>query len=82
METTSFKSPKNRFMAQITYSQPLTEIGSASTVTANSIDELKSRVNFYTEQVKRNNITSYIRISENLEDYPMFDWKEIENYNV
>ena len=26
METTSFKSPKNRFMAQITYSQPLTEI--------------------------------------------------------
>ena len=82
METKSFKSPKNRFMAQITYSQPLPEIGSCSTVTANSIDELKERVIFYTNQATKNNLTSNIRISENLKSYPEFEWVEKENYNV
>lgn len=37
METVSFKSPKNKYRASITYSKALPEIGSASSATANKI---------------------------------------------
>lgn len=80
MKTLSAKSPKNRFRASITYSKPLSEIGSSSSVMANDIETLKDRVLFYTKQASKNNTTSYITISENKSEYPFFNWVEVESY--
>lgn len=82
MKTTSFKSPKNKYRASITYSKALTEIGSASSATANEIDDLKSYIQFYIDQAHRNNAKCTIVISENLNEYPLFNWKEIEKYEA
>lgn len=80
--TTSFKSPKNKFRAAITYSKPLSEIGSCSSATANSIDDLKAHIQYYIDQANRNKVTCNIVISENMKQYPEFEWKEIEKYGA
>ena len=82
MKTTSFKSPKNKYRASVTYSKVLKEIGSVSSATANEIDVLKSHIQFYIEQAKKNKAKCFITISENLKQYPEFDWKEIERYEA
>ena len=82
MKTTSFKSPKNKYRASITYSKALTEIGSASSATANEIADLKGYIQFYIDQAHRNNATCLITISENLKQYPEFNWKQIEKYEA
>ena len=82
MKTTSFKSPKNKYRASVTFSKALKGIGSASSATANEIDELKSHIQFYIDQAHRNKATCFITISENLKKYPEFDWKEIERYEA
>jgi len=82
METKSFKSPKSKYRASVTYSKALKRIGSASSATANEIDELKSHIRFYIEQAHRNKATCFITISENLKKYPEFDWKEVESYKA
>ena len=80
METKSFKSPKNKYIASVSYSKALKEIGSASSATANEIDDLKAYIRFYIDQAQRNKATCFITISENLKKYPEFSWKEIEKY--
>ena len=83
MKTTSlFKSPKNKYRASVTYSKPLKGIGSVSSATANEIDILKSHIQFYIDQAKKNKATCFIQIYENLKQYPKFDWKEIERYEA
>ena len=80
METKSFKSPKNKYLASITYSKPIEGIGSGYSATANEIDILKSHIQFYIDQAKKNKATCFITIYENLKKYPSFDWKEIKKY--
>jgi hypothetical protein len=82
MKTISFKSPKNKIRAAITYSKPLKGIGSASSATANDVSVLKGHIQFHIDQAHRNNTTCLITISENLKQYPDFDWKEIEKYSA
>ena len=82
METKSFKSPENKYRASISYSKALKGIGSASSATANEIDELKSHIQFYIKQAHRNKATCFITISENLKQYPKFNWQEVENYKA
>ena len=82
MKTTSFKSPKNKFRAEVTYSKALAEIGSTSSATANEIEDLKKYIKLYIAQAHRNKATCLITISENLKQYPQFDWKQIEKYNT
>ena len=80
MKTTSFKSPKNKFRASITYSKALTEIGSSSSATANSVDDLKAYIQHYIDQAHNNSAKCTIVISENKSEYPLFNWVEIEKY--
>ena len=79
---TTFKSPKNKYRASVSYSKPIKEIGSVTSATANEIDELKSYIQFYIDQAKKNKATCFITISENLKQFPEFDWKEIEKYEA
>lgn len=74
------KSPKNRFVAEINYSKPLSEIGSASRTGAMTVESVKHQAKFYTNQAKRNNVTSTVVIKENKKVYPEFEWVEIERY--
>ena len=82
METTSFKSPKNKYRASVYYSKTLKGIGSVTSATANEVVDLKSHVRFYIEQAHRNKATCFVTIYENLKKYPFFDWKEIERYKA
>ena len=82
METKSFKSPKNKYRASVTYSKALKGIGSESSATANEINDLKSHIQFYIDQAHRNKVTCFITIFENLKQYPLFKWEEIEKYEV
>ena len=82
MELQSFKSPKNKYRASVTYSKALKGIGSANSATANEVVDLKSYIQFYIDQAHRNKATCFVRIYENLKKYPFFDWKEIEKYEV
>ena len=83
MKTKSlFKSPKNKYRASITYSKPLKGIGSASSATANEVVDLKSHIQYHIDQAHKNKATCFITIYENLKQFPKFDWKEIEKYEV
>jgi len=75
-------SPKNKFRAQINYSEPLKGIGSVSSATANTIEDVKHKAQFYIDQAKRSNVKCYIQITENTLTYPAFNWVTIENYEV
>lgn len=74
------RSPKNRFRAEVTYSKSLSEIGSVTAVGGNTIEEAKSRLDFYVKQAKRNGAKCHVVISENLATYPKFNWVKIEEY--
>ena len=80
MKTTSFKSPKNKYRASVSYSKALKGIGSVSNATANEVVDLKSYIQYYIDQAHRNKAKCFITISKNLKKYPDFDWKEIERY--
>lgn len=82
MKTQSQKSPKNKFVAEINYKKPLSEIGSASRVGAMTLEDVKHQAIFYTDQAKRNNTTSTVVIKENKKVYPEFEWVEIERYEA
>ena len=82
MKTKKFKSPKNKYLASITYSKALEGIGSASSATANELVDLKSYIQFYIDQAHSNKATCFITIYENLKQYPFLDWKEIESYKA
>ena len=82
MKTTSFKSPKNKYRAEVSYSKSLKGIGSVSSATANNINELKQHIQFYIKQAHRNDATCFVAISENTKQYPEFNWEEIEKYKA
>ena len=82
MKATSFKSPKNKYRASVTYSKALKEIGSVSSATANEIDYLKAYIQHYIDQAHRNKAKCFITIYENTKQYPEFNWKEIEKYEA
>lgn len=71
------KSPKNKYYAEINFSQPLPGIGGTFSCTSDSIDEAKNMVETV---AKNNNSTGYIAIRENKKKYPEFDWITIERY--
>ena len=79
-EETTPKSPKNRFVAEINYKKPLSEIGSSSRIGAMNIEDVKQQAKFYTEQAKRNKTSSTVVIKENKKVYPEFEWVVIERY--
>ena len=75
-------SPKNKYRAQINYSEPLEGIGSVSSVTANTLEDVKQKTKHYIDQAKRSNVKCYILITENIFSYPAFNWKVVETYEL
>lgn len=80
MKTTSFKSPKNKYRASITYNKALKGIGSVSSASANNMDDLKAYIQCYLDQARKSKVKCFIVISENKKEYPLFNWVEIERY--
>lgn len=78
----SKNSPKNIFRASISYSKALPEIGSVSTELAMTLEEVKHKSLFCTDQATRNDVTSTVVIYENKKQYPDFDWLEVERFSV
>ncbi len=74
-------SPKNKYRASIRFSKAL-EIGSTVTARGMTLNEVRSNVEFYTQQATQSNTTSLIVIYINNKTYPDFDWQEVERYNV
>lgn len=75
----SIKSPKNKYSAVITLDKASKEIGSRVTFTSNDIDELKKIVEDQCDCVKCGYM---VAISQNMKEYPQFDWVEIEKYRI
>ena len=72
------RSPKSKFIAQITFSVAIEEIGSQVTVGGMTIEEAKQAAKFYTSQDKG---VSHIQIKENKKTYPEFEWVDVLSYN-
>jgi len=75
----SIKSPKNKYSAVITLDKACKEIGSQVTFTNNDINELKKIVKDQCDCVK---CGCTVAISQNMKEYPQFDWVEIEKYRI
>lgn len=75
----SIKSPKNKYSAVITLDKASKEIGSRVTFTSNDIEALKRIVKDQCDCIK---CGCTVAISQNMKEYPKFDWVEIEKYRI
>jgi hypothetical protein len=79
----SFRSPKNKYSAEITTSKSLGNLGNKFILTSMSIDDLKIRIKKeFEEQAKKINAKITIVILENKKNYPEFNWVELEKYEI
>ena len=80
--TPSFRSPKNKFRASLTYGKALKGLGSASSFTCNEISE-NEMLKHHIDQAKRNNTSLSVVWFENKSSFPSFDWVEVQkaSYN-
>lgn len=75
----SIKSPKSKYSATITLDKASKEIGSQVTFTHNDIEGLKKIV---AEQCGCVKCGCTVVISQNLKEYPQFEWVEVERYRI
>lgn len=75
----SIKSPKNKYSAVITLDKASREIGSQVSFTYNDIDGLKKVVADQCASVK---CGCTVVISQNLKEFPQFEWVEVERYRI
>lgn len=75
----SIKSPKNKYSAVITLDKASKEIGSRVTFTSNDIEALKRIVKDQCASVK---CGCTVVISQNLKEFPQFEWVEVERYRI
>lgn len=76
MTTSSLRSPKNKFRAQINLAEAK-DFGSSVTFTANSIDELKALA-----ETTADGAEASVQIFENKAEFPTFDWQLVECYTI
>lgn len=74
--TNSIHSPKNKFRGTI-YQAGISGSGDCLSIVCNDLNSLKS----WLEEFAKNK-PAHIVISENKKEYPLFDWVEIENYEI
>lgn len=72
----STKSPKNKYVANITFATYVEGIGQSVTVGAMSIQEVKDLAKEYKK------FSPNVVIMENKNKYHKFDWVAIEEYNL
>lgn len=75
----SIKSPKSKYSATITLDKASKEIGSQVTFTYNDIEGLKKIVADQCECIK---CGCTVAISQNMKEYPQFEWVEIQRYRI
>lgn len=75
----SIKSPKNKYSATITLDKASREIGSQVTFTYNDIEGLKKIVADQCASIK---CGCTVVISQNLKEFPQFEWVEVERYRI
>lgn len=75
----SIKSSKNKYSAVITLDKACKEIGSRVTFTSNDIEALKRIVKDQCGCVK---CGCTVVISQNLKEFPQFEWVEVEKYRI
>ena len=68
------RSPKNKFIAQITFSSAINGIGSQITIGGMTIEDVKAKAKFY---ISQDNGISHVQIKENVKIYPEFEWVNI-----
>lgn len=74
--TNSIRSPKNKFRG-IIYQAGISGSSDSFSLTFNDLNTLKLRLEEFA-----NGKPAHIVISENKKEYPIFDWVEIENYEI
>lgn len=72
----STRSPKNKYIASITFAMYVEGIGQAVTVGGMSLQEVKDLALEYKK------FQPNVVIKENKAGYPKFDWVVIEEYNL
>lgn len=77
----SAQSPKNRFRIQFNYAQPAPEIGSVSSYTTNSIEDIERSPQFV-DRAKRAKDGAIATVYENKAQYPEFDWVVVDKIFV
>lgn len=82
----SFRSPKNKYRAEINYT-PALDFGSVESMGAMELGSLKLMVARLAEQRKSEYGSDffeeiYVNIWHNEATYPEFDWKLVETYNI
>lgn len=75
----SIKSQKKKYSAVITLDKASNEIGSRVTFTSNDIDELNKIVKDQCDCIK---CGCTVEISQNMKEYPQFEWVEVEKYRI
>lgn len=75
----SIKSPKNKYSATITLDKANKYIGSKVSFTYNDIEALKRLVKDQCGCVK---CGCTVVISQNMKEYPQFEWVEVEKYRI
>lgn len=73
---TSLHSPKAHFSASVYFNKPVKGLGSVVSLTADSIEQLKSDIACC--GYKRATVV----IRENRKRYPEFEWVKVESYNI
>ena len=74
--TNSIHSPKNKFRGVI-YQAGISGSSDCFSLTFNDLNTLRSRLG-----EAANGKYVHIIISENKKEYPLFDWVEIESYDI
>nr|DAR82334.1 MAG TPA: hypothetical protein [Caudoviricetes sp.] len=69
-------SPKNKFRGTI-YQEGISGSGDCFSLTCNDLHTLKSWL-----ELEAKGKAARIVINENKKEYPLFDWVEIENYEI
>lgn len=72
----SARSPKNKYIACVTFKTYVEGIGQSVTFGGQSIEEVKAMANDYKK------FCPHVIVKENLSDYPKFNWIVVEEYNI
>lgn len=73
---TSLHSPKAHYSASVYFDKPVRGLGSVVSLTADSVEQLKSDI------ARCGYKRAAVVIRENRKKYPEFEWVKVESYNI
>lgn len=72
----SLRSPRHKYSCSITFDKYVEGIGQSVTVTGQSVGEVESIATQY------KNYHPHVCISENVSEYPVFNWVKVKDYYI